>query len=231
MKTDINICYLINDSFLKLTLESINYIKKFFKSKKHNLKFYIIGINDFNVPDDITFIKSSHPELPILWQRMYIPDMVGVDKLIFIDSDTVTTTCISKLWDTDLNDNVIGAAQHAIVNNVDYIISKWGLNFPPFTEFKNQPYFNCGVILMDCVKWNEQNITQKCIDMFKTYDNSKYRGWDEPAWNMALMNNWKRLDDMWNYYPGEGGEYKRAYITHYYGQSNTRKPKHNMFFI
>lgn len=231
MKQDIHICYLINDKFLDLTLNSIKYIKLFFKSKNHKLKFHIIGINDFTVPAGINYIKSNYTYLPILHQRAYIPHMLGVDRVIFIDSDTVTTTCISKLWDVDLNGNIIGAVQHYISETIGSMIDYWSFDFPPYIHYRDKPYFNCGVIVMDCKKWIDNNIAERCLQEFKVYENTIRCGWDEPGFNIVLMNNWKRLDSRWNDYPDKGAKYKKTYITHYYGQVYKGKNDHNMFMI
>ena len=223
----INICYLINGKSLQLTLDSMNYIKRFFRAANYNLKFYIIGIDEFNVPEDVTFIKSTHIELPLLWQRMYISEMLNIDKVIFLDSDTVTSTCISKLYNIDLEGNTIGAVQHQISPIMNDWIAGYNLRFAPFTDIPSAPFFNCGVMVIDCKKWLERNITDKCLEVFKTYEHTRHIKRDEPAFNVALFNDWLQLDERWNYLPR--GSYKKAFITHYYGQYFGSKPRHNMF--
>jgi len=226
MKT-INICYLINEKFLPLTLTSIDYIKRFFKSKAHKLQFYIIGMDGFEVPKGITYVPSSYTHLPMDWQRAHIPDMIHVDKILYLDSDTVTTTCISKLWDTDIGDNIIGAVQHYIGPTVGHIIKAFGLKSRVFMSNYNKPFFNSGVMLIDNIKWRANNITAKCFDVLKEYADTKWARRNEPAFSIALVDKWKILDEGWNYYPR--GKYKKAYITHYYGQYFGQKPMHNMF--
>jgi lipopolysaccharide biosynthesis glycosyltransferase len=223
----INVCYLINEKFLPLTLTSIDYINRFFKSKEHKLQFYIIGMDEFDVPENIIYVPSSYKQLPMDWQRAHIPDMIQVDKVLYLDSDTVTTTCVSKLWGTELDDNIIGAVQHYIGPTIGHMAKAFGLSTRSFTRNYNKPFFNSGVMLIDCLKWRANNITAKCFDILKEYADTKWSRRNEPAFSVALVDKWKMLDERWNYLPR--GSYKKAFITHYYGQYFGQKPMHNMF--
>ena len=226
----INICYMINQTYLPLTLTSIEHVKKFFRSKKHELKFFIIGIDDFKVPDDIEFIKSDHIDMPILWQRVYMPQMLGVDKFIFIDSDTIAMTCISKLWKMDLKDNVLAAAQHLQCRTFGQLVANWPpLNMPPFNDELDLPYFNCGVMMIDSNKWIDGNYHEQCLDAIKLYSKTRYWGYDEPGYNYVLKNKWLQLDTRWNHLPITGRDMIKPYILHYYGEYPAGTPRHNMF--
>ena len=153
MKT-INICYMINEKYMPLTMKSIENLKRCFRSKKHQLKIYIIGIDDFDVPDDVTFIKSDYTDLPILWQRVYMPEMLGVDKFIFIDSDTIAMTCVSKLWDIDIGDNILAAAQHLQCQTFETIYISTFL-----IDFHNRPCTNLRSI---CIGLGPQQSLVNC---------------------------------------------------------------------
>lgn len=223
----INICYLINSKFLQLTLDSINYIRKFFRSKDGKLKFYIIGMDDFAVPDDIIYVPSSFRYLPMDWQRAYIPQILNLKRVIYLDSDTVTSTCISKLWFENLHDNIIGAVQHSLGPTIGHMANNFGLDGKSFNIYKDKPFFNSGVMLIDCTKWLDNDITSKCLDILEEYKQTRWSRRNEPAFSVALVDRWKQLDERWNYLPR--GSYKKAFITHYYGQYFGQKPMHNMF--
>ncbi|MAF36197.1 hypothetical protein CL622_03710 [archaeon] len=227
MKPDINICYLITSDWLQLTLASINYIKQFYKSSKYNLRFIIIGADRFSVPKDIIYVRSKCPELPLMYQRAHIPDMLDVSRVIFLDSDTVTTTCISKLWDIDLDNNIIGAIGHYHLSTFKSVVARYSLHFEPFTSCIDLPFFNGGVMLIDCNKWKENGITHKCMELFSLCKGTGVENRNEPGLNVALMNNWKQLDERWNYYPRDN--YKKTYIAHYYGNYSHEKHRHNVF--
>lgn len=228
--TDVHVCYIINALYRSLTLESISHVRSSFRSPNHNLKIHIIGLDKFDVPEDVNYIASPYPDMPILWQRVYIPEIIGSDRVIFMDSDTITTRCLSKLWSVDLQDNVIGAVQHLQCETFGQLLANWSpMRFAPFNTFDDSPYFNCGVMLFDCDKWNTGGYAQKCLDAIKLYNHTKYRGFDEPGFNLVLHEKWKQLDRRWNYLPIPGRTNKRPYILHYYGEYPTGTPRHNMF--
>ena len=200
MKQDINICYLISSDYLQLTLTSIDYIKRFYKSNKYNLRFIIIGTDIFSVPRDILYIQSKCPELPLMHQRSHIPDMLDINRVIFLDSDTVTTTCISKLWEIELSNNIIAGVIHYYYPTFESMYKFYDLDFTPFNNRKDSLFFNGGVMLIDCNKWKENGITHKCMELFNLCKGTGAENRNELGLNVALMNNWKQLDERWNYY-------------------------------
>ena len=227
----INICYMVNKLYLDLTLKSIGYIRSRFKSKDHELQFYIIGLDDFEVPDYVKYIKTPYPQMPMLWQRVYIPEILQVEKVIFIDSDTITMTCISKLWEESMDGHPMAAAQHCACGTFGQLLNNWRrMNFPPFSDVPpDKPYFNCGVMVFDCEQWIRDKYDVQCLDMIKTYKHTRYKGYDEPGFNYVLIDKWKQLDKRWNYLPVTGTKFTRCKILHYYGEYPTGTPRHNMF--
>ena len=226
----INICYLINADFLELTLTSIDYIKQFYKSTKYDLRFYIIGIDDFTVPDGIVYKKSkySHTEMPIDHQRVYIPEIVNTDRCIFLDSDTIVTTCISRLWEIDLCNNAFGAVQSFHFPMISSMIQAYNLTTQHDDEFLSSLYCNIGVMLIDCKLWKTRNLSNRCLSAISSYKkHPNIKNIAEPGYNIALYKEWLSLDERWNYLPRD--KYKLAYITHYYGQYFNQKPCHSMF--
>tara|TARA_R110002167_G_scaffold98753_2_gene259510 strand:+ start:645 stop:1349 length:705 start_codon:yes stop_codon:yes gene_type:complete len=227
---DINICYIINNNekYINLTLDSIYYIKKFFKSKKYNLKFYVISEVMINLPTDIINIISPYKNIPLLHQRLYISELLNIKKVIFLDSDTCITRCISKLWEINLNNNIVGCAKHYFFNDEEKFYHKYELNFKPFNIY-SPVYFNCGVQLIDCVMWKNNNITYKMKRLYKELkhlDHPHYK-LDEPVYNTILRGKIFNIDIKWNYYPVN--DFHRGYLTHYYGINIKNKPQHAEF--
>jgi len=229
----INICYVINDSkpFINLTLNSIYLIKKFFRSNKHVLNFYILSENKLELPNDITNIISPYKNIPLLWQRMYISELIGKSKVIFLDSDTMVYTCISKLWNIDIGDNIVGMAPHYCMHDIQSMIKHYSLqNYKMFDEKKHiKKYYNAGVVLINCNKWLEENMTSKCLKAYEHIGDTNHYKNDEPVYNIVLSDHIYELDEVWNYFPRES--YKRANIVHYYGKYFKNKPFHNEFTI
>ena len=165
---NINICYVITGevNYIDLTLKSIKYIEKTFKSSKYKLKFFVVSEEKIKLPSFIKNIISPYKDIPILWQRMYIPELLNVKKCIFLDSDTITLSCISKLWETDLNGNIVGAVESHFLKPTDelpfYVF--YQLDYKPYNKVKK--FFNCGVQVIDCNKWLKNNIAEKMLPLY-----------------------------------------------------------------
>ena len=231
---NINICYVLNNhiDYVNLTLKSISYVKKFFRSKEYQLKFFVVSEEPIdNLPDDVTNVISPYKDIPLLWQRMHIPELLDVDRVIFLDSDTICLTCISKLWKIDLQDNIVGMCNHYCMNSIQAMLDYYSLSEYSIYNKHNdlKQYYNCGVVLIDCVKWRDNGIVSKCEEAYNQIKYTPHYKNDEPTYNVILADDIYNIDPRWNYYPRGG--YTRAHIIHYYGMYFDGKPIHNEFTI
>ena len=62
----------------------------------------------------------------------------------------------------------------------------------------NNPYFNAGVMLIDMVRWRDSEIASRASQYIRTYENKVYFN-DQEALNAVIGDNWKPIDDRWNY--------------------------------
>lgn len=92
--------------------------------------------------------------------KLFIDDFVepDVDRLLYIDCDTLVTGSIAPLFMCDMHDNVIGVTPDSII--------LW--------DYKNQPYVerNIGVMLYDVEKWRKEKWGDKIIHALQTGKNS-----------------------------------------------------------
>lgn len=239
MKEKINIFYCIDQKFLELTINSINSVKKSFVSPLFELDFYlvskdrIIGLPNF-VKNIVVDYSVSIPQM-----RFIFPKYCALDKLIYLDSDTVCSCCISKLWNEELGNKIIGAVHHRSPTRGQ----KWNQYEPwsldtakGFFQFENEdflsgdlPYFNSGVMIIDCQKWRRYEISNKCIEAKEKFCSSIQSNNDEPILNYVLKNDWKKISQLWNFPPNNS--WVRSRIIHMYGISKRiiNKPSHKMF--
>tara|TARA_R110002153_G_scaffold13431_2_gene49982 strand:+ start:12858 stop:13565 length:708 start_codon:yes stop_codon:yes gene_type:complete len=229
----INICYVINNNqtYIDLTLKSIDMIKKFFRSKEHDLNFYILSEEKLELPSDVINVISPYKNIPLLWQRMYISELIGESRVIFLDSDTIAYNCISKLWDIDIGDNIVGMSPHYCMPNIQSCIKHYKLqNYKMFEDNKHiNIFYNAGVVLIDCKKWLEKNMTEKCLKVYEHVRDSNIARNDEPVYNIVLKDQIYELSELWNYFPRD--TFKKANIVHYYGKYYKHKPLHDEFTL
>ena len=223
----INVFYCIDSNFFQLTLKSIDSVLQTFKNTKYKIRFYLITRDDITTTQsNISIIKvNEYEHLSIPQLRVLGPDLIDVDELIYLDSDTVLLSCISKLMSMDIDNNIIGACQHYNLHTGP-MASKF-YNLLPDMLSRVPVYLNSGVMKINCEMWRDNDTTIKCIDTYNHYRDHPQRYNDEPGINIALNNKWYQLPETWNYFPRE--KYTRCNLIHYYGQSIQQKPR-NLYF-
>lgn len=144
------------------------------------------------VPKD----KSSYPSN--IYVRLFFPWFIDqkVTRVLYLDCDMIVLEDISKLFHSDLMDFPLGAV-------IDPKIRTFNNNWGGITNYKQLGlrgesfYFNSGLLLIDCIKWRELDLTQKVIDCATS--NRSYLNYpDQYGLNVVLADNWMQLDSRWN---------------------------------
>tara|TARA_R110002110_G_scaffold255280_2_gene471081 strand:+ start:1080 stop:1682 length:603 start_codon:yes stop_codon:yes gene_type:complete len=190
------------------------------------LKIYIVHIDNITDPrEGIIYIKSPYNE-PIDHQRVYIPQLLGVDKFIFLDSDTIIMTCMYKLWSIDMNSKALLACPSYHIKTLSEMYDIYDIPTHDVVDL-NAAYFNIGVMVIDSLAWDRMSLTQAVKASLNLYQDCRCSKIAEPAYNIALYNKWHEIDESWNYHPRDF--YKKVNILHYYGQNFGKKPRHVAF--
>lgn len=171
--------YLLNKS---LTEKNKGIIEKIANTKNSKITFRQVKASDFA---DCPIPENSHFSIETYF-RLKIPSLFpNIDKMLYIDCDTITLGDITELWNFDISDSLAAACQDK--NNVDYLKEFVG----------NHPYFNAGILLINSKKWREHNIEAKCFEFVKNYTN-KILWVDQDVLNVILAHNIKFFDADWN---------------------------------
>ena len=175
----IKIVYISDNNYVNYLRTSI---KSIVANKKKNSKveIYVIGVNlskknskkilrESKNNVHISLIKTSGKDLKFLKGRSSLNRHVtgadnakffissflkNVDKVLYLDSDTIILKDLSELYNTNLDDNYVGA------------VDDWQTGW---YENKSKRYFNNGVMLLNLKKILEDDIETKLID-FKLND-------------------------------------------------------------
>ena len=101
-----------------------------------------------------------------IYFRIFIPELFPqYDKGIYLDSDMVVLSDISKLYEVDLGDNLVGATKDQVIYSrelfKDYATLGVGVHF--------SEYFNSGMLLMNLSLMREVGLENQFVDTFNTY--------------------------------------------------------------
>lgn len=149
------------------------------------------------VPPQIK-LPSDTSSLPFTtYMRLFAPYIsdIKTDKLLYLDVDMLLYDDISKLYNTDIGSNIIGAVQDIVkIVSASFAITNYkDLGIPADTK-----YFNAGLILINKKKWIENEVTQKVIDYVHNNINHVFHA-DQTGLNAILYNSWFEINEMWNY--------------------------------
>jgi lipopolysaccharide biosynthesis glycosyltransferase len=113
----------------------------------------------------------------------YLPQTIN--KVIYLDSDTVVLDDIRALWDISLEGKPLAAAEN--------LSPKAYKNL----KFSRNEYFNSGVLVIDLEQWRKNDTHQKTVEIIK--NNYKIiRYFDQCSLNMIFRGCWTKLPLNWN---------------------------------
>ena len=125
---------------------------------------------------------------PAVYYRLFFPLIIpqDIERLLYIDTDTLVVNDLSGLYTENLNTYPVGA----IYDNYVKTAQQLGIE-------QEGNYFNSGVLLIDLPKWRGQEISEKTMRFLSEYP-EKIKFVDQDALNAVLKNNWKKLDSKYN---------------------------------
>lgn len=172
-----------------ISLKKKDIIKNVFLNYK-NAKITFLPINSHK------YIKfKKNPFLSeVSYYRIDLPNILpNLNKIIYLDCDIIVLGDITEIWNTDMKDKVIIAAQEDIWTKEIYD------NF--FKSNYKIDYFNSGVMLLDLQKMRDENISQRTIAFIKE-NNDKLFDCDQLPLNFILLNRWCKMTSQWNFCSG-----------------------------
>jgi lipopolysaccharide biosynthesis glycosyltransferase len=165
--------------------EKIEHIKKHFQSIYH---FSVVAYYRL-------FIASLFPEY---------------DKVIYLDCDLVVLDDISKLYYTDLGDNIIGGVSDEFV----YATPEFRRYTAEAVGVDPADYINSGVIVIDLKRFREEEIEEKFTSLITRYNFDTVDP-DQAYLNFLCRGRIKHLSPGWNKKPTPLKEGEEIFIFHY----------------
>ncbi len=128
-------------------------------------------IDFVDISKDVERIKSRLKDVyhfsVVTYYRLFIASLFPrYDKVIYLDCDLVVLGDISKLYHTELGDNILGAAPEQFVRNTKEFRSyaEKALGVDP------DGYVNAGVLLMNLDEFRKNKIEERFIQLITEYD-------------------------------------------------------------
>ncbi|MCM3511779.1 glycosyltransferase family 8 protein [Carnobacterium inhibens] len=124
------------------------------------------------------------------YYRISLPDLLEdkhYKKVLYIDSDVLVLDDVSKLYETNIGDKVVGA----VVDPGQAVVHpRLGIETEDY-------YFNSGLMIIDLDNWRKAQITEKTLAFLENQmDKIIYH--DQDALNGTLYEKWYALHPKWN---------------------------------
>ncbi len=146
----------------------------------------------------------------MIFNRLLLPDMVPVDRLLYIDTDTFTTVDISPLFTGDMQGFAAGFIFDERVCECGEADTYRELGLPD-----DGFVFNSGVVLMNVPQWKSEERTEELLEFCKR----KYKNGDQPALNFVFHGRALKLPRKFNItlYPQVSRQVPEEGIFHFVG--------------
>lgn len=143
-------------------------------------------------PERLAVLPSKGPALGgrTSWIRIVLPDLLpDLDRLIYLDADTLVLQSLAPLWATDLR----GAPIAAVANIVepeqrDHVVQ---LGLDPTS------YFNAGVLVMDLATMRRSDAVRGLVAV-AAQRADRMSWYDQDALNVTFAGSWLALHPRWN---------------------------------
>lgn len=144
--------------------------------KEFKLEFLYIDGAIFEGYEKPDYINSS-----AFLYRYLIPQIKpDIQKALYFDCDTIIKQSLWELFNTNIDDYYIAGVE-------DF---HWMMSFKrlKLNSSINEPYFNSGVLLINCEKWREKNLYNELIKITDSLNPKVLEQLDQDAINIVCTN-------------------------------------------
>ena len=157
--------------------------------KKYNRDISIIEIDDLKKYFDFEFDTNGWN--PIVLSRLLLDKLLPkeLDRVLYLDGDTIVRGSLLELWNTDMDDYAIAAS---IEPTVDVKRKKT-------LGMEGLPYYNAGVLLVNLKKWRKDNVGKEIIEYYRDNKGNLFAN-DQDAINGSQKGKILTLSPKYNFY-------------------------------
>jgi len=133
---------------------SLNLLVKL--TNEYQRELVIIPIDEVNSRLDI---KSTGRHIETVYVKLFLGQLTDLDKVLYIDSDTIINGSLKELWETDISDFLVAGVDTTSVEPKSLL----GLS-------KSDKFINDGVVLLNLDLIRRLNIEDKYVSSIAQYE-------------------------------------------------------------
>lgn len=113
-----------------------------------------------------------------------------IERVLYLDCDTIVARPLKKLWNISLEGKLIGAVMEPTIYKA--VKESIGLE-------EKDPYFNSGVLVVDLRQWRESKIQERLLDFWEKKGGKLFAS-DQDVLNGVLKGKIKSLPPRYNFF-------------------------------
>ena len=233
----VNLVYMCDSNYLQYVITSLDSAITH-KKKTTYYNVYIIA-KDFTLKDEenIKKLEQSHVKINIIkaternlnyaslgrfssfkiaLQKIFIAEYLSnVDKVLYLDADTLIQDDLSSLYNTNIKKYYVAAVKDGLMYQFPDHIIEIGLNWRKF-------YFNSGVMLLNLSKIRKDD---KINDAIKYFNNNKEVFGDQDVLNVVFGKDVTSISYLYNcnsvYFEKENAQF----LSNFYQEAVPQTPR------
>lgn len=136
-------------------------IANFVQRNNAEIFFYELDpetVSGLVIPENTWFTLATY-------YRLFFPELVPqeIEKLIYLDTDTLAIKDLRQLYHIDIGSKPIGAVREKIAKTR-----------PEVGNYDTNNYFNAGVLLINIREWKKQGVTAKAVKFYENFLKAVY---------------------------------------------------------
>ena len=209
---------ILDGGISKRNKDKILYLKNI---KACEITFYDMSKFNFSNYKSREYISEA------TYYRLLLPKLLpnNINKMIYLDCDIIVETNIKKIWNIDIEDySVLAADDECGVSQCRRLA----------LPIKNR-YFNAGVLVLNIDKFRQLDFYNECIESYKKNENIIALE-DQDILNIVLNGKCKYIDLNWNtnsriYLGNNLKGYDTPYFENSYSKKEEDNAKYNPYII
>jgi lipopolysaccharide biosynthesis glycosyltransferase len=127
-----------------------------------------------------------------MWYRVFLSECLPqVDRVLYLDSDTIACASVAPLWETPLDGCWLAAVTNVFQPNHVHRPAQLGLPGP-------KAYFNSGVLLMNLEEMRRDRRTDALVEFARSHSPDEIEWPDQDTLNVVLGRRRRPLHPRWN---------------------------------
>lgn len=200
-----------NYDLVVFTKDMSDFNKQVLSSMCNLPNFSIRFINVKEIFDALNLYTPGHITIETYFRLIIPVFMKNYSKILFLDSDLLILEDVKNLYQIDLGDNAIGAAEECLMSALLGIHGDSAIDYMYDTLHLKNPdlYFQAGVMIMNIDYFNQHDCCKRLMNMVCNFN---YNIVDQDAMNELLNDKCLWIPNEWNYPPLQKHMKKLKYI-------------------